>query len=104
MKVLIELFDTEQIYNYIATLVFKPEKVYFVGDSKIMGGNCRIKAEKLTRLKDINAKFLYKFVNSVDFHTLRASGAPVGFAPKGGYAYGALAPGSAGQYCWPPAG
>ncbi len=71
MKVLIELFDTEQIYNYIATLVFKPEKVYFVGDSKIMGGNCRIKAEKLTRLKDINAKFLYKFVNSVDFHTLR---------------------------------
>lgn len=71
MKVLIELFDKEQIYNYLATLVFKPEKVYFVGDSKIMDGNCRIKTEKLARMKNINANFLYRFVNPVDFHLFR---------------------------------
>ena len=71
MKVLIELFDKEQIYNYLATLVFRPEKVYFVGDSKIMDGNCRIKAEKLARMKGINTKFLYKFVSPVDFHVFR---------------------------------
>ena len=72
MKVLIELFDTEQIYNYLATLVFKPEKVYFVGDSGIMGGNCRRKAEKLARMKNLNTKFLYKFVNPDNFLLLRS--------------------------------
>ena len=71
MKVLIELFDTEQIFNYIATLVFKPEKVYFVGDGEIMGGNCRRKAEKLARMKNLNTKFLYKFVNPDNFLLLR---------------------------------
>lgn len=71
MKVLIELFDKEQIFNYLATLVFKPDKVYFVGDSKIMGGNCRIKAEKLALSKKLNTKFLYKFVNPIDFHIFR---------------------------------
>lgn len=72
MKVLIELFDTEQIFNYIATLVFKPEKVYFVGDSEIMGSNCRRKAEKLARMKNLNTKFLYKFVNPDNFPLLRS--------------------------------
>ncbi len=72
MKVLIELFDTEQIFNYIATLVFKPEKVYFVGDGEIMGGNCRRKAEKLARMKNLNTKFLYKFVNPDNFPLLRS--------------------------------
>ncbi|MBR3780072.1 MAG: DUF1887 family protein [Clostridia bacterium] len=72
MKVLIELFDTEQIYNYIATLVFKPEKVYFVGDGEIMGGNCRRKAEKLACMKNLNTKFLYKFVNPDNFLLLRS--------------------------------
>ena len=71
MKVLIELFDTEQIFNYIATLVYKPEKVYFVGDGEIMGGNCRRKAEKLARMKNINAEFLYRFVNPDNFPLLR---------------------------------
>ncbi len=72
MKVLIELFDTEQIFNYIATLVFKPEKVYFVGDSEIMGSNCRRKAEKLACMKNLNTKFLYKFVNPDNFPLLRS--------------------------------
>lgn len=72
MKVLIELFDTEQIFNYIATLVFKPEKVYFVGDGEIMGGNCRRKAEKLARMKNLNTKFLYKFVNPDNFPLMRS--------------------------------
>lgn len=72
MKVLIELFDTEQIFNYIATLVYKPEKVYFVGDGKIMGGNCRRKAEKLARMKNINTEFLYRFVNPDNFPLLRS--------------------------------
>lgn len=72
MKVLIELFDTEQIFNYIATLVYKPEKVYFVGDGEIMGGNCRRKAEKLARMKNINTEFLYRFVNPDNFPLLRS--------------------------------
>lgn len=71
MKVLIELFDTEQIYNYIATLVFKPEKVYFVGDGEIMDDGCRRKAEKLARMKNLNTKFLYRFVNPDNFILLR---------------------------------
>ena len=72
MKVLIELFDSEQIFNYLATLVFRPEKVYFVGDSRNMGGNCRIKAEKLARMKNISTKFLYKYVAPTDFHVMRS--------------------------------
>lgn len=72
MKVLIELFDTEQIFNYIATLVFRPEKVYFVGDGGIMGGNCRRKAEKLARMKNLSTRFLYKFVNPDNFSLLRS--------------------------------
>lgn len=72
MKVLIELFDKEQIYNYLATLVFKPEKVYFVGDSEIMGGNCRIKTEKLAHICGINAHFLYKFASPDNFTLLRS--------------------------------
>lgn len=72
MKVLIELFDTEQIFNYIATLVFRPEKVYFVGDGGIMGGNCRRKAEKLARIKNLSTRFLYKFVNPDNFSLLRS--------------------------------
>lgn len=72
MKVLIELFDKEQIYNYLATLVFKPEKVYFVGDSEIMGGNCRTKTEKLARISGINAQFLYKYASPDNFSLLRS--------------------------------
>ncbi len=71
MKVLIELFDKEQIYNYLATLVFKPEKVYFVGDSKIMGGDCRKKTEKLARISNIDARFLYKYASPDNFSLLR---------------------------------
>lgn len=72
MKVLIELFDTEQIFNYIAALVFNPDKVYFVGDGEIMGGSCRRKAEKLARMKNLNTKFLYKFLNPDNFPLLRS--------------------------------
>ncbi len=72
MKVLIELFDKEQIYNYLATLVFKPEKVYFVGDSEIMGNNCRTKTEKLARISGIDARFLYKFASPDNFILLRS--------------------------------
>ena len=72
MKVLIELFDKEQIYNYLAALVFRPEKVYFVGDSEIMGGCCRAKTEKLADITGINAKFLYKFANPDNFPLLRS--------------------------------
>ncbi len=71
MKVLIELFDKEQIYNYLATLVFRPEKVYFVGDSAIMDNNCREKTEKLADMKGIKAKFLYKYANPDNFTLLR---------------------------------
>ncbi len=71
MKVLIELFDTEQIYNYLATLVFKPQKVYFVGDSEIMGDNCRKKTEKLAHISGINTKFLYRYANPDNFSLLR---------------------------------
>ncbi len=72
MKILIELFDTEQIYNYLAAIVFKPEKVYFVGDSEIMDENCRKKTIKLAHTTDINAKFLYKYASRDNFLLLRS--------------------------------
>ncbi len=72
MKVLIELFDTEQIYNYLALLVFRPEKVYFVGDGEIMGENCRRKTEKLAISKGINAEFLYRYASPDNFALLRS--------------------------------
>lgn len=71
MKVLIELFDTEQIYNYLALLVFNPEKVYFVGDGEIMGENCRRKTEKLAKSKGIDAEFLYRYASPDNFSLLR---------------------------------
>lgn len=71
MKVLIELFDKEQIFNYIATLVFRPEKVYFVGDSEIMNENCRRKAKQLTRTQKLSTDFFYRYTNPNDFYSLR---------------------------------
>ncbi len=71
MKVLIELFDTEQIFNYLATLIFKPEKVYFVGDNKIMDENCRKKAKQLARTQKLNTDFFYRYINPNDFYSLR---------------------------------
>ena len=71
MKVLIELFDREQIYNYLATLIFRPEKVYFVGDGEIMGENCRRKTEKLAKIKGIRTEFLYRYASPDNFALLR---------------------------------
>ncbi len=71
MKVLIELFDKEQIFNYIATLVFRPEKVYFVGDSEIMNENCRRKAKQLARTQKLSTDFFYRYTNPNDFYSLR---------------------------------
>lgn len=67
MKILIELYDNEPIYNYLASVVFRPDKVYFVGSEDIKREKCRRKTEKFADLMGLNCKFVYRAAKSNDF-------------------------------------
>ena len=51
MKVLIELYDRNPIYNYLAAMIFKPEKVVFVGAVNEPIEKCRAKTLRFAQLK-----------------------------------------------------
>ena len=73
MKILIELYDKEPIYNYLAACVFTPDRVYFVGNSETSDKKCRLKTEKFARLTGIDAEFRYISVESVCFDGIRSA-------------------------------
>ncbi len=72
MKILIELYDSEPIYNYLAASVFDFDKVYFVGDSAILNEKCKNKTEKYARLMGLECEFVYRYARSNDFEEIRA--------------------------------
>lgn len=72
MKILIELYDKEPIYNYLAACVFMPDRVYFIGDSSVSGKKCRLKTEEFARLMGIEAEFRYRAVDAPCFGGVRS--------------------------------
>lgn len=72
MKILIELYDREPIYNYLAAAVFDFDKVYFVGDPSFADEKCRNKTKKFARLMGLECEFVYRFAKSNDFGEVRA--------------------------------
>ena len=72
MKILIELYDREPIFNYLATIFYKPEKVYFVGGKRTVSPRCKAKTEKFAQMMGIGSEFVYRAVKSPDFSDIRA--------------------------------
>lgn len=72
MKILIELYDREPIFNYLAAMVFRPEKVYFVGGSKTCSPKCRAKTEKFAKIMGLGSEFVYRASKSPDFADIKA--------------------------------
>lgn len=72
MKILIELYDREPIFNYLATVFYKPEKVYFVGGKRTVSPRCKAKTEKFAHFMGIKSEFVYRAVKSPDFSDIRA--------------------------------
>ncbi len=72
MKILIELYDSEPIYNYLAAAVFRPGRVYFVGDKNSLDEKCRNKTQNFARLMGLDCDFVYRFAQSTDFKALCA--------------------------------
>lgn len=71
MKILIELYDKEPVYNYLAACVFMPDRVYFIGDSQAADRKCVLRTEKFAKLTGINAEFRYHQSESLAFDGIR---------------------------------
>lgn len=71
MKTLIELFDKEPIYNYLAATVFKPEKVIFVGDGEARRYENIAATEEYARIMKLECRFERAYAKSEDFHDVR---------------------------------
>lgn len=72
MKILIELYDREPVFNYLATMFFRPEKVYFVGGKKVVSPQCRIKTEKLAKIMGFDGEFVFRAFKSPDFSDIKS--------------------------------
>lgn len=72
MKILIELYDKEPIYNYLAAAVFRPDRVYFVGDGDAVCEKCRNQTRKFARLMGLDCEFAYRTAKSNNFGEIRS--------------------------------
>lgn len=70
MKTLIELFDKDAIYNYLAATVFKPQKVCFIGDKLSLDGK-EAAAEKFASLAGLDCRFEFIAANTNDYSDTR---------------------------------
>ena len=71
MKTLIELFDKEPIYNYLAATVFKPEKVVFVGDGESRRRENIAATESYAKIMKLGCRFERAYANSEDFYDVQ---------------------------------
>ena len=71
MKTLIELFDREPIYNYLAATVFRPHKVCFIGDKASLDSDEMAAAKKYARLAGLDCRFEFVFANTNDYGEMR---------------------------------
>lgn len=67
MKVLIELYDRNPIYNYLASMIFKPEKVVLVGAVNEPIEKCRAKTLRFAQLMELKSKFEFVYSRPNDF-------------------------------------
>lgn len=72
MKILIELYDREPIYNYLAASVFDFDKVYLVGDCAALDKKVKNKTEKYARIMGLDCEFVYRNARSCDFGETRS--------------------------------
>lgn len=70
IKTLIELFDSCQIENVVASLRFKPEKVIFVGFKNIIKEDKKDAISKLFAQKNLNIKVEYEIVSRHDYDSI----------------------------------
>lgn len=70
-KTLIELFDKEPIYNYLAATVFEPEKVIFVGDGEANRRENVAATEEYARIMKLGCRFERAYAKSEDFYDVR---------------------------------
>ena len=71
MKTLIELYDSEPIYNYLAATVFKPQKVCFIGDYESLDIDAVSAAKKYAALTGLECTFSFVAADSNDFGEMR---------------------------------
>lgn len=71
MKTLIELFDKDAIYNYLAATVFKPQKVCFIGDKLSLDSDEAAAAKKFASLAGLDCKFEFISANTNDYNDMR---------------------------------
>lgn len=67
MKTLIELYDKNPIYNYLASLIFKPERVVFVGAVDEPIEKCKAKTKKFAQLNSLESKFDFVYSKPNDY-------------------------------------
>lgn len=71
MKTLIELYDTEPIYNYLAATVFRPQKVCFIGDYESLDIDAVSAAKKYAAMTGLECTFSFVAADSNDFGEMR---------------------------------
>ena len=71
MKTLIELFDKDAIYNYLAATVFKPQKVCFIGDKLLLDSDEAAAARRFAYLADLECEFEFIAANTNDYSDMR---------------------------------
>lgn len=71
MKTLIELYDREPIYNYLAATVFRPQKVCFIGGKKALTPEARAAAEKFASLAGLDCRFEFVYADANNFGEMR---------------------------------
>lgn len=71
MKTLIELFDNEPVYNYLAAATFKPQKVCFIGDKAVLDGDVMAASRKFAALNNLECTFEFVFANTNDYDDMR---------------------------------
>lgn len=67
IKTLIELFVEYQIENVIASLLYRPEKVVFMGYKNVMTARRRAAAERLFAMKKMKTEIEYVFTDRYDY-------------------------------------
>ncbi len=72
MKTLIELFDQEPIYNYLAATVFRPQKVIFLGDESSLDTDEKSATKKYSELMGLDCEFTFVSADSDNYDEMRS--------------------------------
>ncbi len=70
MHVLVELFDLSRLENVAAAMIYKPQKVIFIGFAEMMTEKRRRDILRFFRIKKISAEAEFKTVGRYDFRSV----------------------------------